>query len=113
MPSFASCHQTLKPEFPCLAMNLPRINGVWESRNPELSMQLPMPSHKHSAKANIHLGNSAPLYRKAVSAHAYETLVVLSALRFIGGGGGGGFFALDGGGGGACFLPFGADVSVE
>lgn len=46
-------------------------------------------------------------------AQAYETFVVLSALRFIGGGGGGGFLALDGGGGGACFLPFVAEFNVE
>jgi hypothetical protein len=36
--------------------------------------------------------------------HAYCTLDVPSALRFIGGGGGG-FLALDGGGGGGGFLP--------
>ena len=64
--------------------------------------------------ANFLRNRQRPNLFNHVPTHAYETLVVLSALLFIGGGGGGGgFFALDGGGGGACFLPFGADVSVE
>ena len=86
---------------------------VWGMQFSELPLQLPTPVHKHSAMANFLRNRQRPTLFNDVSAHAYETLVVLSALLFIGGGGGGGFFALDGGGGGACFLPFGADVSVE
>ena len=63
--------------------------------------------------SNFTQTDNAQFQRNMVSAHVYATLVVLSALRFIGGGGGGGFLARDGGGGGACFLPFGADISVE
>ena len=76
-------------------------------------MHLPTPVHKYSPMANVLSNRQRLTLRNSFSTHAYETLVVLSALFFIGGGGGGGFFALDGGGGGACFLPFGADVSVE
>ena len=81
--------------------------------SPELLVQLPTPVYKHSASTNFHRDHQRPTLCTIVTAQAYETLVVLSALLFMGGGGGGGFFALDGGGGGACFLPFGADVSVE
>lgn len=76
-------------------------------------MQSSTPVYTHSAHVKFYTVRQCLIQCNVVSGHAYDTLVVLSALLFIGGGGGGGFFALDGGGGGACFFPFGADVNVE